>query len=237
MDTPSHHTLRTVLLDLDGTLADTAPDIGHALNTLLDEHGRAPLPLQTIRPLVSHGSNALVKFAFDIDEDHEQFSPLRERFLAIYQSRLAVETRLFPGMAELLENLAVQGRNWGVVTNKPARLTNPLMEQLGLYERAACIISGDSAEQRKPHPAPMVMACRLAGSQPCQCLSVGDAQRDIQSAKRAGMHALVALFGYIGTDETPRLWGADAIVEHPAAILQWIETAESKPDTMTPEHD
>ena len=224
--TPCHR-LRTVLFDLDGTLADTAPDISFALNTLLDEQGRAPLPYAEIRPAVSHGSNALVTLGFGLRQGDAGFDLLKERFLAIYASHLAVDTRLFPGMAELLETLTGQGRNWGVVTNKPGWLTGPLLEQLGVADKAACIISGDTTAHRKPHPEPMLLASRQAGSDPARCLYVGDAQRDIEAGRNAGMYTLVAQFGYIGADEHPQHWGADAMVHTPAAILDWILHAEA----------
>ena len=222
--------LRTILFDLDGTLADTAPDISFALNTLLDEQGRAPLPYPVIRPVVSHGSNALVRLAFGLQPGDPGFDPLKERFLSIYESHLAVDTCLFPGMADLLDTLAAQGRNWGVVTNKPGWLTQPLMEQLGVAGKAACIISGDTTDHRKPHPAPMLLACRQAGSEPAQCLYVGDARRDIEAGKNAGMFTLVALFGYLGGADEPLDWGADAMIHDPAAILDWILNAEAGAD-------
>lgn len=226
--------LRTVLFDLDGTLADTAPDIAFALNRLLEERGKTPLPFESIRPAVSHGTGALVSLAFSVDAADPDFSLLRERFLAVYQSRLAVDTRLFPGMAELLEDLTADGRNWGVVTNKPGRLTLPLMERLGLNRKAACIISGDTTDYRKPHPAPMLLACDQTGSRPAQCLYVGDARRDIEAGRRAGMHTLVALYGYLGDGDVPAEWGADAVIEHPAAILEWIRDREAAAITGPP---
>ena len=228
--------LRTVLFDLDGTLADTAPDIGFALNTLLDEQGRAPLPYPVIRPVVSHGSNALVTLGFGLRQGDAGFDALKQRFLSIYESHLAVDTRLFPGMAELLETLTAHGRNWGVVTNKPGWLTEPLLQQLGVAEQAACIISGDTTAHRKPHPEPMLLASRQAGSEPGQCLYVGDAQRDIEAGRNAGMFTLVAQFGYIGADEQPQQWGADAMIHTPAAILDWILDAEAEADASPTPH-
>ena len=233
--TPSPR-LRTVLFDLDGTLADTAPDISFALNTLLEEQGRPPLPYAVIRPVVSHGSNTLVTLAFGLQQKDAGFAPLKERFLAIYESHLAVDTCLFPGMAELLETLTAQGRNWGVVTNKPGWLTDPLLQQLGVAHRAACIISGDTTAHRKPHPAPMLLACRQAGSKPGQCVYIGDAQRDIEAGKNAGMYTLVARFGYIGADEQPQLWEADAMVDTPTAIMEWILNSEAEADASPTPH-
>ncbi len=220
----TNNSLRTVLFDLDGTLADTAPDLAFALNTVLQEQGGAPLPFEAIRPVVSHGGTALIRLGFDIEPGTAAFEPLRLRLLDIYREHLARHTRLFPGIEELLGAIEQRGMNWGVVTNKPAWLTDPLLEQIGLSARAACVVSGDTVAERKPHPAPMLHACRLAGSEAHQCLYVGDAARDIEAGKRAGMKTLVALFGYIGEDEQPASWGADGMIAHPAELLDWIMT-------------
>lgn len=219
--------IRTVLFDLDGTLADTAPDIARALNALRAEQGLGPLPDAVIRPVVSHGSSALVSLGLGAAAQDPHFDALRERFLALYAARLAVDTRLFPGMAALLCALEEQGRRWGVVTNKPAWLTEPLIEALGLAQRAACTVSGDSTRYRKPHPAPLLLACRDCAATPPQCLYVGDHRRDIEAGRNAGMHTLVALFGYLGTDDAPGAWGADGMVDSPAGIMDWIAAAEA----------
>jgi 2-phosphoglycolate phosphatase len=217
--------IMTVLFDLDGTLADTAPDLGYALNTLLGEHSKQPLPYETIRPVASHGAAALIELGFDIAHTDARFKPLRERFLEIYRANLARETRLFPGMRELLDALAARNINWGIVTNKPANLTDPLVEQLGLMDEAVCRVSGDTTANRKPHPEPMLHASQLAGSQPKECLYIGDAARDIEAGKAAGMKTLVALFGYIGEHDQPQTWGADGMIDTPAEILRWIDQA------------
>ncbi|MCW9059485.1 MAG: phosphoglycolate phosphatase [Gammaproteobacteria bacterium] len=215
--------LRTVLFDLDGTLLDTAPDLAHALNQVLIHQGRAPLPFERIRPVVSHGGKALIELGFGIDELDAGFTDLRRQLLDIYRANLARETRLFPGMEQVLEGLSARGLNWGVVTNKPGWLTEPLLRELGLYEQAACVVSGDSVPERKPHPAPMLHACRLAGCEAPQCLYVGDAQRDIDAGRNAGMHTLVALFGYIQAEDRPEEWRADAMVEQPLEILDQVD--------------
>ena len=201
--------IRTVLFDLDGTLADTAPDLAHTLNTLLAEEGRAMLAYETIRPQVSHGAGALVHLGFS-DVADKEFERLRQRFLALYAENLVRETRLFPGMDELLSELKRRGLNWGIVTNKSAFLTEPLVTQLGLPWPPASIVSGDSTNNRKPHPEPMLLACTQAGSEPAQCLYVGDAERDIEAGRRAGMRTLVALFGYISKEERPERWAPTA---------------------------
>ena len=221
--TAADRRIRTVLFDLDGTLLDTAPDLAFALNETLREFGLAPLPYATIRPVVSHGGIALIKLGFDLGPEDEGYQPRREYLLNTYRANIARETRLFAGMDQLLDTLERQGLNWGVVTNKPAWLTEPLLQELGLYERAAVVVSGDTLNERKPHPAPMLLACERAGSQAYECLYVGDAKRDIEAGINAGMPTLVALFGYIGAEDDPHNWGADALVETPGGILGWLE--------------
>lgn len=214
--------IRTVLFDLDGTLLDTAPDLAYALNETLREFGEEPLPYATIRPVVSHGGIALIKLGFGLGPEDEGYVPRRQRLLEIYRTNIARATRPFAGMDEVLETLERQGLNWGVVTNKPAWLTEPLLKALGLYDRAATIVSGDTLAERKPHPAPMLHACEFVGSHPQECLYVGDAKRDIEAGRNAGMHTMIALFGYIGDEDDPRQWGADTLVETPDGILDWL---------------
>lgn len=214
--------LRCVLFDLDGTLADTAPDLAFALNHLRGEHGIPPLTFAEIRPHVSHGAAALVKLGFDAAPDSPRFPALRQRLLDIYECHLTRETRLFAGMEEVLATLERRGVKWGVVTNKPAWLTKPLLQQLGLLERAATVVSGDTTARKKPYPDPMFHAAKEAGLRAQECLYVGDAHRDIEAGLRAGMRTLVALFGYIGMDDQPHTWGADGMVGSPTDILHWL---------------
>ena len=223
---PLMNTLRTVLFDLDGTLADTAPDLAYALNCVLQQQGRDALPFEQIRPVVSHGGAALISLGFGIGPGHNGYDELPEELLRIYQENLTRHTGLYPGMAELLDTLEQRGMNGGVVTNKPAWLTDPLMDQLGLRTRAACIISGDTTANRKPHPEPLLFACRQSGSVPQQCLYVGDAERDIEAGRRAGMHTAVALFGYLDEQDTPQHWGADTLIAHPLELLAWIDNMQ-----------
>lgn len=213
-----------MLFDLDGTLLDTAPDLAYALNCVLQEQGREPLPFEVIRPVVSHGAIAITRLGFGLEPEHPDFAPLRERLLEIYRDNIARETRLFPGMGDLLDTLESQGMNWGVVTNKPSRFTEPLMAALDLSARAACIVSGDTCNNSKPHPEPILYGCELAGSSAPQCLYVGDAERDIEAGRRAGLRTVVALFGYIGDNDTPQNWAADAMLDTPQQISEWILT-------------
>ncbi|MCG6871837.1 MAG: HAD-IA family hydrolase [Gammaproteobacteria bacterium] len=212
----------TVLLDLDGTLADTAPDMAAALNRLLDERGREQLAFETVRAQVSHGSIGLLRLGFDSGPGDEEFEALRQRFLDLYQSALCVHTRLFPGMPEVLRELDRRGQPWGVVTNKPGWLTDPLLEQLALPVAPCCVVSGDTLARRKPWPDPLLHACASAGREPYNCVYIGDAQRDMQAGQRAGMPTLTALFGYIGPDDHPEEWGADGMLETPTDLWKWL---------------
>ena len=215
--------LKTVLFDLDGTLADTAPDLADALNAVLLNNGKDALPFEQIRPMVSHGGMALVSLGFGIEPEHPEFESLRQQLLQLYAGNIANKTRLFPGMAELLNSIESAGLNWGVVTNKPAWLTDPLLDALQLSQRAVSIVSGDTLAERKPHPSPLLYACEQAGSQGFECVYVGDAERDIVAGHKAGMQTIVALFGYIGTEDRPDTWGADALLESPQEIREWLQ--------------
>jgi len=221
--TPTAGTIRTVLFDLDGTLLDTAPDLAEALNAVRIENNRAPLPYEAIRPVVSHGGIALIELGFELEQSDPAFDPLRQRLLEIYRENISRLTRPFPGITELLENLEKRGLGWGVVTNKPGWLTDPLLKDLDLYDRAVAVVSGDTLDERKPHPAPMLYACELANSEPGQCVYIGDAQRDIEAGINAGMHTLVALFGYLQEQDDPRAWQADDMIETPMGLLEWLD--------------
>ena len=213
--------IRTILFDLDGTLADTAPDLAHALNALLRGEGRQPLPYDVIRPEVSHGSPALIKLGFGLAPQDDDYARLRQRLLDIYAADLCRETRIFPGIAELLAALHKLGIAWGIVTNKPGFLTDPLVAKLALAPPPVCVVSGDTTNNRKPHPEPILHACAQSGSRPAQCVYVGDAERDIRAGEDAGLKTLVALYGYIGENETPEHWGADGLIRSPMEILDW----------------
>jgi phosphoglycolate phosphatase len=213
--------VRGVLLDLDGTLLDTAPDMAAALNRLRAENGRAALDPGVIRPHVSHGAAALVRLGFpDVSED--EFQRLRERFLLVYASDIARATAVFPGFEAVLAALEAARVPWGVVTNKQTSLTTPLLEHMRLTQRAACVVCGDTVGQRKPHPAPLLHAAGLVGLEPRECVYVGDAERDVQAGRAAGMHTLIALFGYLGEHDRPELWRADALIQEPGELLGWL---------------
>lgn len=214
--------IKTVLFDLDGTLADTAPDLANALNHVLTKHAYQPLAYDTIRPVVSHGGAALIKLGFG--ESHPQFDTLYKELLEHYKNNIANETTLFSGMAELLNYLQTNHYNWGVVTNKPAWLTQPLMDALLLTDKSISTVSGDTLSERKPHPAPLLYACEQAGSSAEQCLYIGDAERDIEAGNRAGMHTVVALFGYIAQSDTPGKWNADSLINQPQDLIPLLES-------------
>jgi phosphoglycolate phosphatase len=212
------------LFDLDGTLLDTAPDMVGALNALRGEQGRAPLPYEEVRPAVSHGAARILKTGFP-DAMPDQAAALQGRYLEIYRGALSRETQLFPGMEQVLDVLADRRLKLGIVTNKPAWLTEPLLDEMGLRARFDCVVSGDTVAERKPHPLPMLHAAMLAGAAPGECVYVGDAERDIQAAHAAGMQALVADYGYLRADEDSTAWGGDGHLRRAADILDWLDAS------------
>lgn len=214
--------IKAVLFDLDGTFADTAPDLAAALNQVLKEEGRAPLPFETIRPVVSHGGIALIRLGFNIEPQHTDFERLRQRLLAIYQDNISQLTTVFDGINDLLICLEKRQIAWGIVTNKPGWLTEPLMHNLGFMERAGTVVSGDTTANSKPHPEPLFYACQELNCQPKDCIYVGDAERDIVAGNKAGMLTLIALFGYIEDQDIPDNWGADAMIMHPMEVESFL---------------
>jgi N-acetyl-D-muramate 6-phosphate phosphatase len=214
--------IKTVLFDLDGTLADTAPDLTAALNRLLREQGREPLPQTAARNYASRGAAGMLQAGFGSALASDEFERLRTRFLELYAADLYVDTRLFPGMSEALAQVEAAGLRWGVVTNKPAWLTDRLIENLGLAARAACVVSGDTTDRRKPHPKPLLHACACCDSEPAQCVYIGDDPRDVQAGRAAGMTTLVALYGYIREEEDPHRWGADGMLRDIAELPAWL---------------
>lgn len=215
--------INAVLFDLDGTLVDTAPDLGAALNAMRHRRGLLALPESAYRPQASHGTQGLLRIGFGVDQQHPDFAGLRQEFLAHYAANLTGNSPLFPGMAAVLAGFDARAIKWGVVTNKPAQFTQPLLDHLGLMQRAAFVVSGDTCAQPKPHPAPLLHACRIAQVAAADCLYVGDAERDVQAANAAGMPALVALYGYLGAEDRPDEWGARGFINTPAELFDWVE--------------
>lgn len=216
--------LDCVLFDLDGTLVDTAPDLVACLNKSLAEHGFATVDYPAAKPFISHGAMAMINHAA-ADAGDDVKSRMLNYMLDCYQNNIAEHSRFFAGIAETLETIEILGLKWGVVTNKRQRFTLPLMDALKLSERAACIVSGDSTANPKPHPEPMLMACQQAGVRPENCVYIGDASHDIAAGKSANMKTLAALYGYLKDGDQPENWGADALIEHPEQLLHWIHSS------------
>jgi N-acetyl-D-muramate 6-phosphate phosphatase len=214
---------RAALFDLDGTLLDTARDMAAALNVLLAEEGRAALELAAVRPYVSNGAIALVRTGFpELLVGSAAFERLRERFLAHYRSALCVHTRLFPGFEQVLATLEAHALPWGIITNKAAWLTEPLLASLGLGARAGCVVSGDTLPERKPHPRPLLLAAERIAVAPADCVYVGDALRDVQAARAAGMVPLGARFGYLNAADDPTSWPVAGWLDEPHELLAWL---------------
>lgn len=208
-----------VLFDLDGTLADTAPDLAAAANGMRLRRGLAPLPLAELRPMVSQGARGLLECAFGITPQTPDYVAWRDEFLGDYESRLCVDTALFSGIDAVLAGCESLGARWGIVTNKAARFTEPLVRTLGLAGRAACIVSGDTTPHAKPHPAPIQHALAACGVQPSQAAYVGDDERDIIAGRAAGVFTVGVRYGYLGDGKPIEQWGADRVVDTPAGVF------------------
>lgn len=211
-----------VLFDLDGTFADTAPDLGAALNHVRALRGLAPLPLEIIRPHASHGSRGLLKLGLNIEPGAPDYDSLREAFLKHYETHLCDHSKIFPGMPALIDELEQRDLPWGIVTNKPHRYTVPLMEKLGYATRAACLVSGDTCIEAKPHPIPLWHAAKLMGIAADRCLYLGDDLRDMQAAQAAGMIGIIAAYGYLAPDAELREWPAAGYVQTPLGLLRYL---------------
>jgi phosphoglycolate phosphatase len=215
--------IKAVLFDLDGTFADTAPDLAAALNHVRASRNLPPLPLAVLRPQASHGSAGLLKTGMNVTPDAPDFPALRDIFLAHYSQHICVETKLFPGIAELLDTLEQRAIKWGIVTNKPHRFTLPLMQALGMASRASCLISGDTCAHAKPHPAPMHKACEIIRVAPEQCLYLGDDRRDMDAANAVNMRGIIARYGYVSDDVSVENWKAQGSVNHPSELLTYLD--------------
>jgi phosphoglycolate phosphatase len=213
--------IRAVLFDLDGTFADTAPDLGHAVNAMRMARGLPSLPIDATRPVTSLGARGLLGVGFGVAPNHPDYAALREEFLALYEKNLCRETRLFPETPELLDAIEAQGMKWGIVTNKAERFARPLIALLGYGARAACIIGGDTTGKLKPDPAPLFAACHAIGVAPGHCAYVGDDERDIVAGRAAGMKTVAVEYGYLN-GSAPVTWGADAVIRHPRELLDHI---------------
>ncbi|ANI13988.1 phosphoglycolate phosphatase [Pseudomonas citronellolis] len=217
--------LRAVLFDMDGTLLDTAPDFIAVCQAMLAAHGRPPIDAQRIADVVSGGARAMVAATFDMDPEAPGFETLRQEFLDRYQDHCAVYSRLYDGMPELLESIERANLIWGVVTNKPVRFAEPIMQQLGLAERSAVLVCPDHVSNSKPDPEPLLLACSQLGIDPAQVLFIGDDLRDIESGRAAGTKTAAVRYGYIHPEDNPAHWGADVIVDHPRDLLAVLDRA------------
>jgi N-acetyl-D-muramate 6-phosphate phosphatase len=212
-----------VLFDLDGTLADTAPDLAAAVNRMRLARGQLPMPYHELRPRASHGARGLLGAAFGVTPADPAYFALRDEFFEQYEAALCVESTLFPSMAETLDTLESQGVRWGIVTNKVARFTDPLVRALGLAQRAACVVSGDTTPHPKPHPAPLLHALAATGTPAETAIYIGDDLRDIEAGRAAGLRTVVATYGYLGEALPYVEWGADHAIDSPAQLLDLID--------------
>lgn len=211
-----------VLFDLDGTLADTAPDLAAVANRMRAVRGLAPLPYDELRPLASHGARGLIGKALAVPPHEPQFLTLRDEFFATYEAALCVHSRLFEGIEAVLGAIEARGARWGIVTNKMKRFTDPLVNALGLRERAACVVSGDTTPHAKPHPAPLLHALTACEVQAAASIYVGDDLRDIEAGRAAGMATVAVRYGYLGQGRPIEDWGADRIVANPDDLLPLV---------------
>lgn len=214
--------IKAVLFDLDGTLADTALDLGAALNRLLELHHLPIQPIHSIRQVASHGAAALIKLGTGFSTEDQEYHYWRQAFLDEYGRAFADQTVLFNGINELIHSLSMRQIKWGIVTNKPHRFTDLLIPELGFVHLPAIVVSGDTTDEAKPSTKPMFYACNQINIPASECLYVGDALRDIQAGRNAGMLTALANWGYIGDNEQIDLWGADHILTHPMQLLDII---------------
>jgi N-acetyl-D-muramate 6-phosphate phosphatase len=222
MGDPAHRlNISAVLFDLDGTLADTAGDLAAALNRLRADRGLRPLLLETLRAHASDGARGMLGAGLGIAKDHGDYERLRDLFLTNYEQSLSVHTRLFDGADAVLAEIERRGLRWGIVTNKIARFTTPIVAALGLTSRAGVVISGDSTPESKPHPAPLLEAAALLGVPARSCVYVGDAERDVIAGRAAGMKTLIARYGYLDADDVAS-WQADGEIHSLPDLLDWL---------------
>jgi len=214
--------IKAVLFDLDGTFADTAPDLAASLNHTRATRNLPPLPLELLRPQASHGSRGLIEIGFGIEPGHPDYDTLRDIFLDHYGRNICVHTQLFGDMAQLIDELERRDIRWGIVTNKPHRYTVPLMQALGYADRAACLVSGDTCAHAKPHPEPMLKACQIIGVTPAQSLYLGDDLRDMRAANAAGMPGIIANYGYVNGDASIENWNAQGSVDNPTELIAYL---------------
>lgn len=219
---PAANSIRCLLFDLDGTLVDTADDLCEAMQVLLSKEGKPAVNPKSFRNVVSHGSYAMICHAFELNETNSAVTPLREKFLRIYRQQLSAHSKLFEGCEQVLEHCANNNIAWGIITNKPEHLTLPLLERMTFPSRPSTVICGDTTAEPKPSALPMQQALKEVGLEPQQCVYFGDADRDIEAAKRVNMPSVAVSWGYIMPDDDIELWGAECIIHHPSEITDWL---------------
>ena len=212
-----------VLFDLDGTLVDTAPDFIRCLNLLRQQHGLAPLPPEQIRPSVSNGARAMIRIGFGLEPEHQNYQDRHTAFLDLYEAGVAVETTLFEGINNLLQALEARRIPWGIVTNKPSRFAEPLIEALGLGRRCSALVCPDHVAERKPHPESLLLACRQIQAEPIKSVYVGDHQRDIEAGKNAGMRTIAVRYGYLEEPQSIEQWQADIIADTVSDLAKLLQ--------------
>lgn len=219
------HDIRAVLFDLDGTLIDSAPDLGAAADKMRTDRGLPSLPLARYRPMAGAGARGMLGEAFGMTPDHPEFATWREEFFVNYESQMTQRTTIFDGVPELVGQILQRNLVWGVVTNKAARFTEPLTRAMPLFATAGAVISGDTTPHAKPHPAPLLEAAARLQLRPEQCIYVGDDERDIVAGLAAGMGTVAAMYGYLGVKADSREWGAHAAIKFPFELLQLLASA------------
>ncbi len=214
--------VRAVLFDLDGTLVDSAPDLGAAADKMRLDRGLPSLPYAAYRPMAGAGARGMIGVAFGHTPDHSEYEALKSEFLANYEACMTERTRAFDGVAELVDALMQAGLAWGVVTNKIERFALPLTRQMPLFASARAVIGGDTTPHPKPHPAPLLEAARRLELAPTDCIYVGDDERDIAAGLAAGMPTVAARYGYLGQKANTLSWGAHAQIDTPLELLKWL---------------
>ena len=217
--------VQAVLFDLDGTLIDSAPDLGAAADKMRVDRGLPSLPLAHYRPMAGAGARGMIGLAFGLTPEHPDFAALREEFFTNYEQCMTQRTYAFEGVHELIAHLVAIKLPWGVVTNKAARFTDPLIRVMPLFASARTVVSGDTTPHAKPHPEPLFEAARRLAIEPARCLYVGDDERDILAGLAAGMGTVAATYGYLGQRTDPSEWGAHATINFPGALLQLLAMA------------
>lgn len=214
--------IAAVLFDLDGTLIDSAPDLGAAADKMRTDRGLLPFPLENYRCMAGAGARGMLQVAFNMTPQHQDFESMKEEFFNNYESSLTARTYAFDGVSEMIDQINLAGLKWGVVTNKSERFTLPLTQAMPLFNTAQTIVCGDTTAHAKPHPAPVIEAARQLRLASHQCIYVGDDERDIVAGRAAGMATVAAAYGYLGASADTGKWNADAVIKSPAELLQFL---------------